>query len=208
MGYKLGVTFRYSLMTILEHCHRDTWALKTMLSSIWSLRTWNTDDEDGVQMSPLRPRNGLSPSAVIPLQGRVGRSDEIHSQSVLWGPSQVYFALVDSSFRRDSHKVDGHSYALHPIQQQCRQRTTKSPWITVKRGGLLLGSAKGLFTSARILTAYSWRWLHSKALHIPHIKTAGPPPPACQDAGSPLPPSMTDGGKPLTALCKGRARLK
>ncbi len=53
-----------------------------------------------------------------PYKGRGERCDESHSQCplVLWRPNQVYLAVVDSSFRRDSHQGDGRSVAMPSTQ--------------------------------------------------------------------------------------------
>ncbi len=150
----------------------------TMSSSGCSFRRWNTDDEDGDE--PTRTKEGLVSIIYRP-------SFEVGRRVAMWTiarvsskANKVYMALVNSSFRWDSHQGDGYSYALHPVQRKCRWRMVMS-WLTkVQRGGLLLSSAEGLFTSASTGAACAWRILQSRDLHIPCINDSRPSPLACK----------------------------
>jgi hypothetical protein len=87
------------------------------------------------------------------------------------------------------------------------EETTMSRWTKVQWAGLLLGSAEGCFTSTSTDAGYSWRRLHSRDPHIPHISCRSSPP-VCLLAGGPPFHLVTWEKRVRAALCKGPAELE
>jgi hypothetical protein len=163
------------LVTALRHLNTETWALSAMLSS------------PSIETSSLGPRTISSRSSIAPLTRAGGRGAIRAVASILWKPNHVYLAVVNSSFRWDSHQGHGRSYPFHPVGVLCCRRTSR--WTRVKRAACCLAVQK-VSLQVQALAPAGPRLLSTNAQWVP------PTPPVPE----------RERERDLATLCKGPSR--
>jgi hypothetical protein len=119
----------------------------------------------------------------------IGRRGAMRSVAKASSEDQEIFGRCRDLFRWESHQGDGHGYALHPVQWQCR-RTTKVPAVVQCRSLYQWKHWRCLLMKVTTLQ-------RSTYICIPHINSCRAPPSACQYAEGlpPLPLQWQEGGE-------------